>query len=354
MSRLLATNAVLTTLVAITSATATFADIKLNGAGASFPAPLYRFWVSEYQKAHPNVKIDYQSIGSGGGIKGITDKTIDFGATDAPLNKKEIEGLGGADKIIQFPLIIGGVVPAYNLPGVDKDLNFSGEVLAKIFLGEIATWNDPEIVALNPEAKLPASPITPAWRSDGSGTTYVFSSYLATQYSAFESTVGTGKQIRFPLGQGGKGNEGVAAIIKQTPGSIGYIEHNFATANRISYGAVRNAAGNFIKATPANMSVAGEASADSLKGDVLAANIWNQPGAEVYPISAFSYIILYKDLGNLASIEEAKALTAFFRWALSAGQDRAGSMDYAPLSAGVRSRVEASLDRLTFKGASLK
>lgn len=340
--------------VALATAVASATEIKLSGAGATFPAPLYRFWVSDYQKANADVKIDYQSIGSGGGIKAITDKTVAFGASDAPLNKKELEALGGEDKVVQFPLVIGGVVPAYNLPGVATGLNFTGEVLGKIFTGEIAMWNDPVLVALNPDAKLPATPITPAWRSDGSGTTFVWTSYLATQSPSFASTVGVGKQVKFPVGQGGKGNEGVSAVIQQTPGSIGYIEHNYAVGNSITYGAVKNVAGKFVKATPATLSAAGESGAEALKGLVQVSNIWNQKGETAYPIAAFSYIILHRDLNNLGSIEEAKALIGYFRWANSTGQERAATMEYAPLSPGVRAKVNAVLDQVTFKGQSLK
>src|SRR5258706_401998 len=188
------------------------AETKLQGGGATFPNPIYQRWVTEYQKAHPDIKIDYQSIGSGGGIKGITDKTFDFAGSDAPMSKKELEAAGGADKIVQVPSCAGGVVPAYNVPGAKGDLNFTGELLADIFMGKVNNWNDAKIAALNSGQALPNLPITPAWRSDGSGTTFVWTNYLCTQSEDFKGNIGMGKQVSWKLGQGGKGSEGVAAI----------------------------------------------------------------------------------------------------------------------------------------------
>jgi phosphate transport system substrate-binding protein len=248
------------------SASFTADDVRLQGAGATFPNPLYQRWVSEYQKTHPTVKIDYQSIGSGGGIKAITEKTVHFAGSDAPLSKKEIETLGGNDKIVQIPSCAGAVVPAYNVPGVTGTINFTGEVLADMFSGKISKWNDAKIAALNPDAKLPDLAITPAYRSDGSGTTYVFTNSLATQSEAFKSNIGTGKQVQWPVGQGGKGNEGVAAAVQGSSGAIGYIELNYALANKIAFGAVKNQSGKFIKATTASVSAAGEGAASSLTG----------------------------------------------------------------------------------------
>lgn len=328
-------------------------EVRLGGAGATFPAPLYTKWVAEYEKVEPGVKIDYRSIGSGGGVKAITDKTVAFGASDAPLTKKEIEAMGGEDKIVQFPAVIGGVVPAYNVPGVQQPLQFSGDVLADIFMGKISSWDDPRLQELNSGVTLPKLAITPAFRTDGSGTTHVFTSYLATQSPTFQGEVGAGKQVKWPLGQGGKGNEGVAAVIQQTAGSIGYIEQNYAVANKIAYGAVRNKAGKFILATPETMSIAGEGAAATLKGNVLRADIWDQPGEKTYPISAFTYIILYKDLSNLKSDVEAKALVNFLGWATGGGQKFATDMDYAPLSSGVKKAVDAALGSLTHNGKPL-
>ena len=235
------------------TASVSFAETRLQGAGATFPNPLYQKWVSEYQKSHPDVKIDYQGIGSGGGIKGITEKTIDFAGSDAPLSKKEQEVMGGPDKIVQIPSTAGGVVPAYNLRGIDS-LKLSGEVIADIYLGKITKWNDPKIAELNGGVSLPDQVITPAYRTDGSGTNFVFTNYLATQSEEFKGSVGIGKQVKWPLGQGGKGNDGVAAIVQQTAGAIGYIEQAYADQNKISYAAVKNKAGKFVKASPAAVS----------------------------------------------------------------------------------------------------
>jgi phosphate transport system substrate-binding protein len=338
----------------LAGAVAMAGEVKFGGAGASFPAPLYKYWVAQFQKANPDIRIDYQGIGSGGGIKAITDKTVAFGATDAPLNRKELEALGGAEKVLQVPMVIGGVVPAYNLPGVTKELRFTGELLAEMFIGGVNSWDDPRIKELNPGVELPKLAITPVWRTDGSGTTFVFTSYLATQNPAFREAVGTGKQVRWPIGQGGKSNEGVAAVIQQTAGALGYIEQNYAVANKIAYGAVRNANNEFVKATPESMSLAAEPAAKLLKGTVLSADIWNQPGAGVYPISSFTYIVLHRDLNNLASIEEARALAKFLHWATSEGQTMAVSLEYAPLSPSAAEKVHAALDQLTFKGEAVR
>ncbi len=340
--------------VAISGAAA--GEVRVTGAGATFPAPLYKKWVVEFEKAPAgkDVKIDYNSIGSGGGIKAITDKTVGFAGSDAPLSKKELEALGGADKMVQVPSCAGGVVPAYNVPGVKADLMFTGDVLARIFQGKISKWNDKAIAELNPGVTLPDLAITPAYRSDGSGTTYVFTNYLATQSEDFKSTIGTGKQVQWPTGQGGKGNEGVSAVVQQTSGAIGYIEANYANANKIAYGSVKNIAGKFVKASPDTISAAGIAATSKFSGTVLAADIWNQPGDNSYPIAGFTYLIVYKDLSSVKSIEEAKAVAGFLTWATTRGQTLASEMDYAPLAPDVQKKVEAALATLTFGGKSVK
>jgi len=338
---------------AYASAPAMQNDVRLQGAGATFPNPLYQRWVSEFQKSNTSIKIDYQSIGSGGGIKAITEKTVHFAGSDAPLSKKEIEALGGASKIVQIPSTAGAVVPAYNLPEVKETIKFSGEVIAEIYQGRISRWNDPKIAELNPGVALPGVGITPAWRSDGSGTTYVFTSYLATQSESYKSTIGSGKQVSWPVGQGGKGNEGVAAAVQSTKGALGYIELNYALANKITFGEVKNLNGKFVRATPESISAAGEGAVEVLKGNVLAANIWNQPGDNSYPISGFSYIIFFNDLGNAKSADEAKAFVKFVQWCMTEGQDLAGTMDYAPLSSGVRAKVAEAIKGVTYKGETL-
>ncbi len=348
----------LTAVAALTSssmaAVATQDEVRLSGAGATFPAPLYTRWVSEYQKAFPTVKIDYRSIGSGGGIKAITDKTVAFGASDAPLNEKEIEAMGGTANVFQFPTVAGGVVPGYNVPGVTENLNFTGEILADIFLGKITKWNDARLVEINKDAKLPNLAITPAWRTDGSGTTYVWTSYLATQSEAYKSNIGAGKQVKWPIGQGGKGNEGVAAVIQQTAGGIGYIEQNYAIANKIEFGAVKNKDGNFVKATPETMTAAGAGAVEKLKGGVLKADLWNQPGAKAYPITGFTYIIVHTDLNNLKDANEAETLVSFLRWCVGDGQKFASEMQYAPLAPAVAAKSLDAIKMINFKGAALK
>jgi len=340
---------VLLAVVALSAAVAS-ADVRLQGAGATFPNPLYQRWVAEYQKAHPDVKIDYQSIGSGGGVKNISEKTVDFAGSDAPLNKKEIEAMGGPDKIVQVPSCAGGVVPAYNLPGVKQELKFTGAIIADIYMGRINKWNDPRLAQLNAGVTLPSLPITPAYRTDGSGTTFVFTNYLATQSKPFVATIGTGKQVKWPLGQGGKGNEGVAQVIEQTPGAIGYIEQNYADKNHIAYGLVQNKSGKFVKASPKTVSNAGSGAASALKGTVLAADIWNQSGPEAYPIASFTYLIVYRDLGNIKSKEQAQALTDYLWWATHDGQQFAEDLDYAPLAKAVQEKVDGALKELNYQG----
>jgi phosphate transport system substrate-binding protein len=328
------------------------AETRLQGAGATFPNPVYQRWVNEYQKSHPDVKIDYQSIGSGGGIKGITEKTVDFAGSDAPLNKKEIAALGGDDNVVQIPSTAGAVVPAYNLPGI-SDVKFTGEILADIYLGKITKWNDPKLVAINEGVSLPDTVITPASRSDGSGTNFVWTNYLATQSDEFKSTVGTGKQVKWPVGQGGKGNDGVTAIVQQTPGAIGYIEEAYADQNKITYGAVQNKNGKFVKASPAAVSAAGAGAVDQMKGNIITANIWNQSGDEAYPIASFTYLIVYRDLNNVKSKEQAAALTDFLMWAIHDGQQFANDLDYAPLAPAVQAKDEAALKMITYQGNAL-
>ena len=336
-------------VVALSAAVAS-ADMRLQGAGATFPNPLYQRWVAEYQKAHPDVKIDYQSIGSGGGVKGITQKVVDFAGSDAPLSKSEIEALGGPDKVVQVPSCAGGVVPAYNVPGVAQELKFTGAVIADIYMGRINKWNDQRLAQLNPGAKLPSLPITPAYRTDGSGTNFVFTNYLATQSKTFAATVGTGKSVKWPLGQGGKGNEGVAQVIEQTPGAIGYLEQNYADKNHIAYGPVQNKSGKFVKASPKTVSSAGSGAASALKGHILAADIWNQSGDDAYPIASFTYLIVYRDLNNIKSKEQAQALTDYLWWATHDGQKYAEDLDYAPLAKPVQEKVEGALKVLSYQG----
>ncbi|MGA3066284.1 MAG: phosphate ABC transporter substrate-binding protein PstS [Tepidisphaeraceae bacterium] len=329
------------------------ADVQLTGAGATFPQPLYERWVKEYQNLHPDVKIDYGGGGSGKGIKDITDKVVDFAGSDAPMSAGDIEKAGGADNLIEIPSCAGAVVPAFNLPGI-TDLNFDGPLLADIYLGKISSWNDPRIASLNPGVNLPSTPITCAWRTDGSGTTFVWTNYLATQSSDFKGSIGTGKQVQWPVGQGGKGNPGVAAVVQQTVGAIGYIEENYADQNSIAYGSVKNSAGKFIKASPDAVSAASDNAADSMSGQMLKATIWNQDGDSVYPISSLTYLIVYKDLNNIKSKDQAQALVDFLYWAEHDGQKFNSQLGYAPLGAKVTAKIEDAMSGITYNGDPIK
>jgi phosphate transport system substrate-binding protein len=343
----------LTLAITLIGAGMASAEVRLAGAGATFPQPLYERWIAEYGQSHADVKVDYGGGGSGQGIKGILDKTIDFAGSDAPMGKAELEKAGGADAIIEVPSCAGAVVPAYNIPNV-KDLKFTGDVLAQIYMGTISKWNDQKLKDLNPGVDLPDLAITPVYRTDGSGTNYVFTHYLATQSDDFKGSIGVGKQVKWPVGQGGKGTAGVAAVVQQTSGAIGYVEQNYADKNNIEYGSVKNAAGQFVKATPDAVSAAGASAAEKLTGTVLAADIWNQPGDTAYPISSFTYLIVYKDLNNVKTKEQAQALVDFLHWALHDGQKLATELDYAPLAAPVVAKEDAALDTLTYGGSPIK
>lgn len=342
----------------LASAPAFAADVNLSGAGATFPQELYKRWVGEYQKLNPTVKIDYKAIGSGGGVKGFTDKTIDFAGSDAPLSKKELSKIKSLNanfknNVIQIPSCAGGVVPAYNLPGVEGEVRFTGGIIAEIYMGKITRWNDAKLTAINPGIKLPDLAITPAYRTDGSGTTYVFTNYLCTQSDAFKAAIGSGKQVEFKVGQGGKGNDGVTQVVQQTKGAIGYIEQGFADANKIPYGAIKNKAGKFVKASPKSVMAAGAGAAAQLEGSVLAADMWNQDGEGTYPIASFTYLIVYKDLENIHDEAQAKALVKFLDWATHDGQKYAEELDFAPLAPEVLAKTEAALKEINFHGDAI-
>lgn len=330
------------------------AKTRLQGAGATFPAPLYKRLVVVYEGLHPDVLIDYQSIGSGGGIKAITDQTVHFCASDAPMGKKELAAVGGGENIVEIPACAGGIVPIFNLPGITTSLKFSGELLADIYLGNVSQWNDPAIAKLNPEAALPNLVITPVWRTDGSGTNFIFTSYLATQSENFAYTIGMGKQVQWPFGQGGKGNEGVTAVVQQTAGSIGYVEQSYADHNQLLSGLMRNRGGRYIRATTGTVSQAGAGAEFGSGSTLLAADIWNQPGDDAYPIASFTYLIVYRDLRNLPDLGAAQSLASFLWWATHDGQRHATELGYAPLAPKVRQKVEAALKSLNYRGTSLR
>ena len=338
--------------LAATAGTAS-AQARLSGAGATFPEPFYKRLVNAYSQ-EKGTQVTYEGIGSGGGIKNITDKTVDFAGSDAPMSDKEIAAAGGESNLVMFPSTAGGIVPIYNLPGVTGDLHLTGEILADIYLAKIATWDDAKIKAANPGVNLPKMPIVAAYRTDGSGTTFVFTHYLATQSVEFKQLIGTGKQVSWPLGQGGKGNPGVAAVVKATPGAIGYVELAFAQQSDIQFAAVKNADGKFVKASPESVSAAGAGAADSLNGNMLTADIWSQKGEAAYPISTFTYLIVYKDLNNLKDKAQAQSLVDFLWWTTHDGQKFAEELDYAPLAKPVLAKVEAAMKTLTYKGEALK
>jgi phosphate transport system substrate-binding protein len=299
--------------------------VQINGAGATFPNPLYSKWFDEYYKLHPNVAINYQSQGSGAGIRQLTNQTVFFGATDGPMTNEQL--LAAPGKILHFPTVLGGVVPVYNIPNVRADLKFTGQVLAEIFLGKITKWNDAAITKLNPGVTLPGTDIIVVHRSDGSGTTYIWTDYLAKISPEWKMKVGVGQSPNWPVGLGGKGTEGLAGLVTQSPGSIGYVELIYAIQNKINYGLVQNMAGEFLKASVEGVTAAAAAAADKMPPD-FRVSITNAPGKGVYPISSFTWLLLYENAKDKAA---AKVMVDFMKWALTDGQKFAAPLGYAPL-----------------------
>ena len=303
--------------------------LLINGAGATFPYPIYSKWFDEYHKSNGNIQINYQSVGSGAGIKQATDGTVDFGASDGPMNDDQLKAY--SDKhgsgILHFPTVLGAVVPTYNIPGVDASLNFTPEAIAGIFLGRITKWNDPAIAGPNKGVTLPANDIVVVHRSDGSGTTYIFTDYLAKVSEDWGSKVSKGTSVNWPVGLGGKGNEGVTGLIKQTPNSIGYVELIYAAKNNISYGAVKNASGAFVKADLAGVSEAAAGMAKSIPDD-FRVSITNAPGKKAYPISSFTWLLIPAKFTDTAKRD---AMKTFLKWALTDGQKFAEDLSYAKL-----------------------
>jgi phosphate transport system substrate-binding protein len=331
----------------------TFAQTTINGAGATFPFPLIDTWRVEYQAINPDVNINYQSIGSGGGVKQFIEKTVDFGATDAPLSAEEEQKAMGA---VHIPETIGSVVPAYNLPQIgEAELKLTGPIIADIFMGKITKWDDPKIKEINPELQLPSENIVTVHRSDGSGTTFVFTDYLANVSSEWEANIGKGKSVQWPVGIGAPGNEGVSGSIKNTPNSIGYIELAYAITTDTKFASVQNKDGNFIKPSLESTEAAVASFAPTLpKGDASwkDVSVVNAPGADSYPIASFSYLLLYKDLSTNPSIDETKAkdMVEFISWAITEGQTFAPNLGYVPLPDEVVKLNEATLNSLTYKG----
>jgi len=317
-------------LGAVLAASPAFAQKQqINGAGATFPYPIYSKWFSEYNKLHPEVEINYQSIGSGGGIRQLSNQTVFFGATDGPMTQEQI--LGAPGKVLHLPTVLGGVVPIYNIPGVDAELKFSGKVLADVILGKVAKWNDPAIANLNPGVKLPGTDITVAHRSDGSGTTYIFVDYLSKVSPDFKQKVGVATSVNWPVGVGGKGNEGVAGLVKQTPGAMGYVELIYAIQNKLDYGSVLNLDGEFVRCTIDSVTAAAAVAATQMPKD-FRVSITNAPGKGVYPISSYTWLLLYE---NPKDKPKAKIMVDFTKWALTEGQKYAKDLGYAPLPESV-------------------
>jgi phosphate transport system substrate-binding protein len=313
---------------ALLGTAATAQNQQINGAGATFPYPIYSKWFAEYNKLHPNVRINYQSIGSGGGIRQLTSRTVSFGATDGPMTQDQL--LAAPGKILHFPTVVGAVVPVYNI-GAAHELKFSGPVLADIFLGKITKWNDPQIATLNSGVALPSTDITVVHRSDGSGTTYIWCDFLAKVSPEWKKRVGVATSVQWPAGVGGKGNEGVSGLVSQTPGAIGYVELIYAIQNKISYGAVQNMNGTFVKASVPSVTAAANAAATQMPAD-FRVSITNAPGVDVYPVSSFTWLLLYEDLPDK---QIAKALVDFLQWAITDGQRFAADLGYAPLPKNV-------------------
>jgi phosphate transport system substrate-binding protein len=301
-------------------------SIKLNAAGATFPTPIYTKWFDVYHTAHPNVEINYQSIGSGGGIRQLQSGTVDFGASDGPMSDDQLSQ--SKFKILHFPTVLGAVVPTYNIAGVTGDLNFTQKALAGIYLGSITKWNDPEIAKANPGVNLPSSDIVVIHRSDGSGTSYIFTDFLSKVSDDWKNKVGKANtSVNWPVGLGGKGNEGVTGLVKQTPNSIGYIELIYAIQNKIPYGNVQNAAGKFVKADLASVTAAAAADAKSIPDD-FRVSITNAAGPKVYPISSFTWLLIPAQIQDAAKRD---AIKDFLKWMLTEGQKYNEGLSYAQL-----------------------
>jgi len=333
-------------VVVLAAAGVLWADsaLSINGAGATFPYPMYSKWFDEYHKKNANLQINYQSIGSGGGIKQVTEGTVDFGATDGPMNDEQLKAY--QDKhgsgILHFPTVLGAVVPTYNIPGVTAELNFTPDALAGIFLGKITKWNDPAIADANKGVKLPADDIVVVHRAEGSGTTYCWTDYLSKVSDEWKTKVGKGGSVNWPVGLGGKGNEGVTGTIKNTPDSIGYVELIYAESNKIPYGNVKNASGVFVKASLAAVSAAAAGAAKEMPDD-FRVSITNAPGKTAYPISTFTWLLIPEKFSDAAKRD---AIKGFVKWMLADGQNYAEALSYAKLPKEVVAKETKAIDKI--------
>jgi phosphate transport system substrate-binding protein len=318
--------------------------LLINGAGATFPYPIYSKWFDEYHKKFGDIQINYQSVGSGAGIKQTTEGTVDFGASDGPMNEDQLKAYQDkhGSAILHFPTVLGAAVPTYNIPGVTSALNFTPEVLAGIFLGRITKWDDPSIAGANKGVKLPANDIVVVHRSDGSGTTYIWTDYLSKVSDDWKNKVGKGTSVNWPVGLGGKGNEGVTGLIKQTPNTVGYVELIYAAANNIPYGSVKNLSGAFVKADFAGVSAAAAATAKDIPDD-FRVSITNAPGKTAYPISSFTWLLIPQKFADAAKRD---AMKGFLHWALTDGQGYAEGLSYAKLPKEVVAKELKAIDNI--------
>jgi phosphate transport system substrate-binding protein len=326
-------NIILTAFVLVIFSAISPAQIQLNGAGATFPYPMYSKWFSEYNKLHSDIQINYQSIGSGGGIKQVTEGTVDFGASDGPMNETQMKDFSDkrGSAILHFPTVMGAVVPIYNLPDVTAELKFTPNALVGIFLGKITKWNDPELVKANPGVNLPDHELVVVHRSDGSGTTFIWVDYLGKVSTEWKEKVGVGTSVNWPVGLGGKGNEGVTGLIKQTKYSIGYVELIYALQNKLSYGNVQNSSGAFVKAGLESVTAAAAGAAQNMPDD-FRVSITNASTKEAYPISSFTWLLIPE---KIMDAQKKKVITDFLRWMLSDGQNFTEALSYAKLPKSV-------------------
>src|SRR5229473_5805982 len=316
------------------------AETNLNGAGATFPNPIYQKWFSEYHNTHKDVQINYQSIGSGGGIAQLTSGTVDFGASDGPMTDEQLAKVSG--KVFHIPTVLGGVVPTYNVNGVTGELKFTGDVLADIYLGNIKNWNDPRLAKANPGVKFPDEDIVVVHRSDGSGTTYIWTDYLSKVSSEWKDKVGKGASVNWPVGLGDKGNEGVTGQIKNASNSIGYVELIYAVSNNIRYGSVKNSSGAFVKADLASVSAAAAAAAKTMPDD-FRVSITDPPGKTAYPIASFTWLLIPEKFSNAAKRD---AIKGFLTWMMADGQNYAEQLSYAKLPKEVIAKEKKALSSI--------
>jgi len=326
-------------LLCVALALPAWGQTTLNGAGATFPYPMYSKWFSEYHKLHPDIEINYQSIGSGGGIRQVLAQTVDFGASDGPMTDEQLSQ--AKSKILHIPTVLGAVVPAYNIPGVSGEVKFTPQALAAIFLGKITSWNDAAIAGPNPGLNLPNQPIIVVHRSDGSGTTYIFTDYLSKVSPDWASGPGKGTSVKWPVGLGGKGNEGVAGMVRQMQGSIGYIELIYAVQNKIPYGLVGNSSGNFVRASLESVTAAA-ASAKNMPAD-FRVSITNAPGKDAYPISSFTWLLIPQ---KSKDANKGKILADFLNWMVDDGQKMTADLTYAPLPESVAAKVKGTIKQV--------